>query len=92
MIYIIFHFHQIFLQDIFIVTLPQYNISIPFDYTQFIEKFPDSLITRTLDLTHEKDIPLDNPLVTPEVLQVLSRILTTGKYPYVPIQYEKSMD
>lgn len=45
--------------DTFTVILPRYNFSQPFDYTAFIAKFPDSFITRTLDLSGEKNIPLD---------------------------------
>lgn len=79
--------------DTFTITLLGYDdYSLSFDYTSFIEKFPDSLITRALDLSHEKDIPIDNPIVTPEVLQVLSQIITTGTYPYTPIEYERALD
>lgn len=77
--------------DTFVVYLPRYGYSQSFDYTTFIEKFPDSVITRALDLTHEKTIPLENVSVTPDILNILSQILTT-QYPYVPPEYKKAMD
>ena len=46
--------------------------------------FPDSLITTTLNLTHELDIPLDNSLVTPDILQLLEYVVTNKDYPYIP--------
>ena len=69
--------------ETFTVSLPRYDITIPFDYMAFTKKFPDSLITLALQ-SGESDVPLDNPLVTPQVLNLLQEILTTGKYPYVP--------
>ena len=67
----------------FTVTLPEYKFSLSFDEKRFTQRFPDSLITRTLDLTHEADIPINNLIVIPEVLQLLSQILTTEDYPYI---------
>ena len=76
----------------FTVFLSQHNVSFPFDHAKFIEKFPDSLLTRTLELTHDTQIELDHLLATSEVLQFLSQIQATGHYPYVPIEYKKSFD
>ena len=75
-----------------VVVLPRYNYSLSFDTTRFLERFPDSLIAVTYENTHESVIPLDNPSVTSDVLTLLSQIITTGPYPYVPVQYKRSFD
>lgn len=55
--------------------------------------FPNSLITRTLDLTHESDIPIENPQVTPAVLELLEYILASEEYPYISdLSVKKALD
>lgn len=51
--------------------------------TQHSSAVPDSLFTRTLDLTGEKEIPLDSPMVTPGILRLLQYISNTGDIPYI---------
>lgn len=70
--------------DTFTVILPKYDFKIQFDYTSFIKTHPDSLITRALDQTGERNISIDNSIVTPYILQLLESILSTQKYPYIP--------
>ena len=70
--------------EMFTISLPSYDFSLSFDYMRFTQRFPDSFITRALDLTHETDISLSNSIITPEVLRLLQQILSTGEYPYVP--------
>ena len=76
----------------FIVSLPKYNITVSFNYDEFTSFFPNSLITLALQ-SGESDIPLDNPLVTPDILHVLSYIITNKDYPYISIpNAKKSLD
>lgn len=66
----------------FIVSLPNYDYSQPFNTEAFIRLFPGSLITLALQ-SGEQVIPLENPAVTPEILQLLLGIITTQDIPYI---------
>ena len=68
----------------FTVVLSSHNTSLSFNQEEFTQKFPDSLITRTLELTHESIVPISNPIVTLESLELLKNILKTSHYPYIP--------
>ena len=67
----------------FTVTLPRHKFIIYFNYEKFNAMFPNSLFIRTIDLTKESNIPIDNPVITPEVLQLLHRIINTRDIPPV---------
>lgn len=67
----------------FTVTLPTYNTTVSFDTTRFTQLFPDSVITLALQ-SGENDIPLENPLVTPYILELLQTIVISGLYHYIP--------
>lgn len=62
--------------------LSKYNYRVKYDSSEFALVFPESLITAALQ-SNEEEIPLDNPLVTPATLDVLSQILETKKYTYI---------
>ena len=66
----------------FTVTLPKHNFTIPFNYDEFTQLFPNSLITLALQ-SGESNIELENKLVTPDILEVLSYITINRDYPYV---------
>lgn len=66
----------------FTIYLPIYSHRVRYDYEKFTRMFPESLITAALQ-SGEEEIPLDNPLVTPGVLEVISQILKTKKYTYI---------
>lgn len=73
--------------ETFTISLPNYDFALPFNRESFIRMFPDSVITRTLELTKENDIPLINPLITPRILLPLQLISNTG---YIPPLYESA--
>lgn len=76
----------------FTVSLPTYNTIIPFDRETFATMFPNSLITVTLHMCKGNDVPLENPSVTPYVLQLLKDICITGRYTAVDTEYKKAFD
>ena len=69
----------------FTVTLPKYNYVESYDRAEFTSLFPNSLITLALQ-SGENDIPLENSLVTPDILQALSYITTRREYPILIIR------
>ena len=71
------------------VALPEYKYTQMYDLEAFMSMFPDSLITRTYEVTHDTTIPIDNPLVTPDILRLLDEIIRTKDYPYVDIPNAK---
>lgn len=75
----------------FTVSLPKYNTVTSFDREDFTTLFPDSLITAALQ-SGENDVPLENPQVTPDVLQLLKDISSTGKYQPVDPKYKRVLD
>lgn len=76
--------------ETFTVTLPEYKFTIRFNTQDFVRLFPGSLIALALQ-SGENDIPLSNTMVTSEILQLLSQILTTQDYPYVSIPNAKQI-
>lgn len=66
----------------FTVYLPRYNYRIIYNYDDFTQSYPNSLITLALQ-SGENEIPIENPLVTPEILQLLQDVMTTDQYPYI---------
>ena len=67
----------------FTITLTTYNHVAPFDLSEFTQLYPDSMITTVITESKEENIEITNPLVTPQILQLLQEIITTRKYPYV---------
>ncbi len=67
---------------LFIVFLPKHDYRQEYNYDEFIQLFPNSLITLALQ-SHELIIPIDNPLVKPEILKLLHTILIETQYPYI---------
>lgn len=74
------------------VFLPRYNFQQQYNIKEFTSLFPDSVITRTYELTHETDVPLDNSIVTPEILKLLEYILVNKDYPYMDSSMERVLD
>lgn len=68
----------------FIVTLTHVKYQQEYKYEDFTRRFPNSLITNTLGLTNELEVPIDKAFIKQETLQLLSQILTEKQYPYVP--------
>ena len=66
----------------FTITLPKHDFTIPFNHDIFIQLFPNSLITLTLQ-SRENTIELENELVTPDILETLSYVITNKDYPYI---------
>lgn len=66
----------------FTVSLPQYGAKESFDTERFIQLFPNSVIALALQ-SGENDVPLENSLVTPSILELLQEIVTTGRYRYI---------
>lgn len=76
----------------FTVVLPRYkDFRISYPYAQFQEEFPDSVIALALQ-SGETEIPLDHPLVTPNVLEPLKYVVERNDYPPIPIEEKKSLD
>ena len=75
----------------FIVSLPKYSYQQPFNTSEFTSAFPNSLLTLALQ-SGEKVIELENPLVTPEVLQLIQSAMTTGRYPYIDENTGRALD
>lgn len=82
--------------SLFTVTLVRpfasHNYSHVFDQEEFIREFPGSLFELVLSNTPDNIIPIDQPMVTPEVLQLLSTILAMRDYPYIPDSMKKPLD
>lgn len=78
----------------FSVSLPGHHFQVEYDYEKFTKEFPNSLITKALELCPgEKVVPLDNPVLTPTVFHVLEDILNTNTYSYVEwTQIQKQLD
>lgn len=73
------------------ITLPKYeNFSESYDLTEFANVFPDSFIVA--DAMSNPDITIENPLVTPEVLDILQYILTQRDYPYIPMRIKTALE
>lgn len=68
----------------FTVTLTSHNYSISFPTEEFIKSFPNSLITLALQ-SKEKDIPIENPIVTSDILEHLLYIIKHQDYPYIDV-------
>lgn len=66
----------------FTVHLPKYDYSQIFNRDKFISMFPDSLLAVAFTDPEEKEVSLENPSVTPYVLQFLSDVMTRTS-PYV---------
>lgn len=66
----------------FAVHLPTYEYSLDFDRKEFTETFPQSMITLALQ-SREEIVPIENPMVTPEVLQLLKHFSGTQEFPYI---------
>ena len=65
------------------ITLPKHNFSLPLEKKLILDKFPDSLLGKTLELTSDKEIPLDHELITPDVLILLYQLLHSKDLPYI---------
>lgn len=70
------------MEDQFTVTLPEFQFTQTFSRSKFLQAFPNSLISNTLELTHEKDIVLTQPFVIPKVLKILHNMLEEGDFYY----------
>ena len=54
--------------DVFTLTLPLYNRKWGFNRSHFLELFPNSLISNTLENSRDTDIEITQPFVTPEAI------------------------
>lgn len=79
------------MSKVFVVSLEP-CASYEFDANQFKETYPESMITATLNLTGERKIPLSNPIVTREILQILTEYMTTHDFPYIEPCHRKGLD
>lgn len=76
----------------FTVHLPVHKAEVVFPYGSFTKLFKDSVITLALQ-SGEDIIPLDHPLATPDILQILSAIIETGgDYQYTLPEHKKAFD
>lgn len=70
------------MDTIYIYSVP-YNVSITLPKDQLVEKFPMSLLAKIIEQDSEVDkVDIENKSVTPEVLNWLHQIVTTGKINY----------
>lgn len=72
----------------FTVYLGVYGYGLNFDQEVFTKTYPESVITLALQ-SGEETITLTNPIVTPEILQLLKSYMKTQNYPWID---EKSKD
>lgn len=73
----------------FTVSIPGYRIT--YEYKSFHARFPESMIMAALQ-SGESEVPLSNPIITPEVLRLLQAILSADKHPYIDITFRKALD
>ena len=67
--------------DTFTLSLPRYGRSWTFNRSHFLELFPNSLISNTLEQSPDTDIEITQPFVTPEAIDVLWSIAEEGIIP-----------
>lgn len=65
----------------FTVYLPRHDFRLEYPYEAFTQLFPNSVITLALQQSGEKEIPLDNPKVSPDILRYLAKVLDTHTFP-----------
>lgn len=79
----------------FTVHLPRHDFRIEYTRHDFVKCFPHSVITVALELDSSTSIiPLDHPVVTPKVLEILKELYTTTEklYPAVDLSEKASLD
>ena len=79
------------IQMSFVISLPN-EYQQQFNTMEFLQMFPGSLPALTLQ-SGENEVPLENPLVTPNVLQLLQDVITTQSYPYIgDVKIQRALD
>jgi len=76
----------------FTVYLPEHKIRVEYPKDQFMSLYPNSLIGLVLSNTADAEVPLSHPLVTPEGLKIVSRIILDGVYPILNESHRKVFD
>lgn len=75
----------------FTVSLPEHKYTQSFSMFQFKERFPECMITAALQ-SGDAIIELISPLVTPNVLLLLQRMIDEEIYPSVPLENAKAFE
>lgn len=72
--------------DEFTIYLLSYAYSKQYDRRVFTDRFPDSMITTALTNPEDNEVDIKERVVTPYVLDYISRILSSGAVPKVPTE------
>lgn len=75
--------------DRFEIEPTNYGRLIDFPTEEFKRIFPNSLPITVIEQTGNYHIPLENPMITPEILEILSDIVENEDYPYIGIPNAK---
>lgn len=75
----------------FTVQLDTYSRGFQFNREKWCQYFPDSLITRELELTGTNEIHIKNPCVTVEIMNYLHTLLQCDTTPQLPIPGQREL-